>query len=241
MSEYIAHGNHEYAPIITREIQDDLVPYEQVAQKLAERLRRNPEQRQFLETFERFLVGSGDRDKRINGGHPWPSREIDEQTRSYTIPVFAGFSNINTVLAVLKDPWHHHQDPSDWLVGRLALDTGAYTEYKVSAVQADSGNRVVLQITDPIDYYNMPPGMRPSSNRLVRDWHRVSLHLDKDYFTDEAEIRYGMNGALAFYDIQHLHRAMDTTTEEDAVVCRVTSKGDVMARLALSRLLRRAA
>lgn len=234
MSEYFASDDREDIRLVTWEAEREPRLPEKLADKLAEQLRGNPRQKQHLDTFKQFLIGSGDRTERLGGRRPWPSREINDETWRYTIPVFAGFSDENNILTVLKDPWHDHRDTSDWLVGQLELDSGSYTEYMVTAIRADARNTVTLQIADPSQYYNWPPGMRPGPDQPVRNWHRISLQLDENYLTDEAEIRYGMSGAAQpFYDIEHLHLTLQATEVELATIGQITTKEDILARLAL--------
>jgi len=227
----------ELFPLSNGEIEGNVTPYEAAAEALAHQLHTNPEQHRNLDVFKQFLIGADNRAERIHGQRPWPAREHNGETRRYTVPVFAGFSSESTVLAVLKDPWHDHTDPHDWLVGQLDLPSGTYTEYLVTAVRADASNAVSLQIADPSWYNNMPPGMRPGPTQHVRDWHRISLKLDENYLTDQAEIRYGLDSAQDFYDIEHLSRAMAIEEQGYIEAQRPTTAHDILAQLALRRHL----
>lgn len=236
----------EFFPLLNRAMESkesrngsesySLTPQEAAAQKLAHQLQLNPNQQQNLDIFKQFLVGSENRTDRISGQRPWPERDIADETWRYTVPVFAGFSNESTVLAVLKDPWHDHKDTNDWLVGELDLPSGSYTEYMVTAVSADSAHYVNLQIADPTWFQNMPPGMRPGPHQPVRNWHRITLQLDKMYMTDYAEIRFGIDTApQPFYDIEHLGKAITVETQAHTESERFTTRNDLLAQLALSQ------
>lgn len=223
----------EFFPLSNGEIEGKATPYEAAAETVAHHLRAHPDQTHNLEVFKQYLIGSENRADRLDGQRPWPAREIDGETWRYTVPVFAGFSSENTVLAVLKDPWHHHTDPADWLVGQLDLPSGAYTEYAVTAVRTDASNAVCLQIADPSWYNNMPPGMRPGPSQPVRDWHRLSLNLDENFLTEQAEIRFGLDGAQTFYEIEHLAKAMVLEEREYTAAQQPTTVNDILAKLAL--------
>lgn len=228
----------EIFPLSNPEMEHHLSPEEHAAQQLAHQLYDNPEQQRRLDIFKQFLIGSENREQRINGQRPWPAREIDGETWRYSIPVFAGFSNESTVLAVLKDPWHDQKNTNDWLVGQIELTSGEYTEYLVTAVNVDASRRVNLQIAEPKWYGNMPPGMRPGPKQALRDWHRISLHLDEKYLTDEAEIRYGMDDKpQSFYDIEHLGRAIAFERQEHTEAERFTTHHDILSQLALKQTL----
>ena len=223
----------EVFPLSNGEIKGIATPFETAAETVAHQLRTHPGQFHNLEVFKQHLIGSENRAERLNGQRPWPAREKGGETWRYTIPVFAGFSDENTVLSVLKDPWHPHTDPDDWLVGQLHLPSGEYTEYLVTAVRADASNAISLQIADPSWYRNMPPGMRPGPSQPVRDWHRLSLKLDKNFLTEQAEIRYGLDGAQSFYEIEHLANAMMLETREYAEAQQPSTVNDILAQLAL--------
>ncbi len=151
-------------------------------------------------------LGNPDRNERLSGQHPWPTRVKDGKEYVYSVPVMAGVDVAHRrILYVGKDDWQPDDDPNAWIVAERGLLDGEETERRVLGSSVDASNRLRLHIA-PASYGNFPPTMQYAMrHRPPYDQIALIGRLDERYNISESVIREGRDGTnLAFEDIESL-------------------------------------
>lgn len=150
-------------------------------------------------------MGDPDPHERETGRHPWVKRVRDGHEYTYSLPNMAAFSIArDSIAVVLKDPWHHDQNPNAWFYAEHNLASGKVSEPRVlrSHVEQSVARKLWLQLVDEDDYGNWPAGMHPALHQLPYDQRRVEGYLAPDYkLSQGADYRNGLNGSARFEDI----------------------------------------
>lgn len=90
------------------------------------------------------------------GQHPWPVRERQGETRVYSVPDHAGFSDVRgTALFIGKYPWRQTSDPDSWFVSEANLRTGEEWDRRVVGASVDTARQLRLQVL-PGNFGNTP-------------------------------------------------------------------------------------
>ncbi len=150
-------------------------------------------------------LGQPNRDQRLAGEHPWPTRARDGQQYVYSVPVLAAVSpDLETVLYVGKDNWKSPSDPNAWLVAESNLFTGREVEHRVLTSSVDAGQQLWLQLA-PRNFENMPLPMRAALYRQPRSEQiGLSAQLDGQYHTRFATLREGFRRQTRYEDYEAL-------------------------------------
>lgn len=150
-------------------------------------------------------LGNPDRQVRLGGEHPWPTRIRNKQEYMYSVPVLASVEpTTGTLLYVGKDNWKPINDPDGWLVAERNLLRGEEIERRVLGVSVDAAQDLRIALA-PVGFDNFPPQMkwalanRPSYAQTV-----LSGRLDDRYNLERATLREGMDGSTQFEDIEAL-------------------------------------
>ena len=151
-------------------------------------------------------LGNPDRDERLAGRHPWPSRVKDGESYVYSVPVMAGVDvEHQKMLYVGKDNWKPVGDPNAWIVAERGLLSGEEIEHRVLTSSVDASGHLRLAIA-PASYDNFPPIMQDAMRRRPA-YAQVALsgRMDQRYNLRESVIREGLGGrTLQFEDITSL-------------------------------------
>lgn len=172
----------------------------------AEQLVDNPDQLARYDQAKWNLLGHADREMRFQGHQPRPKLIGNDNTeRTYSIPVFAGYSEeTESVLSIRKDPWTHQNDPDSWLVVEHNLVTGNYVTPGILSSSVDAAHQLWLQLA-PQNLANWPVGKHPALHARRADQLRITGNLDGDYHLATAEFRAGLGGgAVDYKDIEAL-------------------------------------
>lgn len=135
-------------------------------------------------------LGQPDRQQRIAGDHPWPTRVYNGEHYVYSVPTFAGVDAANaTLLFVGKDNWKDPRDPRAWLVAEADLFTGQERDREIIAVSVEQG-RLWMQMAARDNAY---------------DRHDYLMgRLDEQYLMRRAELWRGRHREGAFEDYEAL-------------------------------------